>query len=229
MACTAHLTQPGALLAVALVVALSAAPRAVAGEEVREFTTSIDNSQAGSYRMTITDQNDGSVTMQGEASINMRVLVVRTYTYSYRGTETWKDGLLQKFESNSNDNGKKFQVLAEPAAGGGLQVTVNGNPRVLARPDVWVTTYWRLPEAKRRAQLLPLLDGDTGKDMTATLQFIDTQPLKLLGNTVKFGHYRLGGAVQVDLWYDGTDRLVRQEWMEGNHKVVLELTRWSKR
>jgi hypothetical protein len=41
----------------------------------------------------------------------------------------------------------------------------------------------------------------------------------------QMNHYKLTGKVNVDLWYDGSDRLVRQEWVESGHKTVLELVR----
>jgi hypothetical protein len=38
-------------------------------------------------------------------------------------------------------------------------------------------------------------------------------------------HYRLTGKMNIDLWYDGSERLVRQEWLEQGHKTVVELIR----
>src|SRR6266849_2163598 len=93
-------TQAGLLLAAAGVLLFAGFARAANDSEVRDFTTFIDGKQAGDYQMTITSQDDGSITMSGRASIDIRVLVVGRYRYTYNGTETWKDGRLVTFQSS---------------------------------------------------------------------------------------------------------------------------------
>jgi hypothetical protein len=221
MAHSPQATQAGLLLAGVLLFAGFA--RAANDSEVRDFTTFIDGKQAGDYRMTITGQEDGSVTMMGRANIDIRVLVVGRYRYSYNGTETWKDGRLVRFESSSNDNGKQqFEVTAVPDADG-LRVKVNGREHV-ARADAWLTTYWRLPDRKLRNQPLALLEADTGRDLSGNLEYVGLEQMSVAGQTVRCAHYRLTGGVQPDLWYDGAERLVRQEWVEDGKKVLLQLT-----
>jgi hypothetical protein len=218
-----RLTQPGALLVAAVALVPGALPRAAAADtEVRQFNNYIDGKYAGEYRMTITGQDDGTVTMAGQAKIDLRVLLAR-YTYNYQGTEVWKGGRLLRFDSATNDNGKQFTVsaVADPA---GLRVTVNNRERV-SRPDVWVTTYWRLPPPGARGAGLALLDADTGQDLTGTLQYIGESQVAVAGQVQNCAHYRVTGGVQVNLWYDAQERLVRQEWVEDNHRAVLELGR----
>jgi hypothetical protein len=172
--------------------------------------------------MTITAQDDGTVTMSGQARINLRVLLV-TYRYSYAGTEVWKGGKLQQLQSRTNDNGKQFDVTAQ-ADQNGLRVRVN-NQEGRAPADAWLTTYWRLPEPNARQGNKTLLDADTGRVLNATLQYVGATQLSVAGAVQNCAHYRLSGQVQVDLWYDANARLVRQEWVEDNHKAVLDLAR----
>jgi hypothetical protein len=209
------------LLAVAVVVA--GFPRAAAAEnEVRDYVNSIDGRRAGTYRMTITNQDDGTVTMAGQANISLRVLLV-TYKYTYQGTEVWKGDRLVQLESRTNDNGKQYTVSAA-ADDDGLRLRVNNQPG-RAPANCWVTTYWRLPPANARNQAQTLLDADTGRVLTATLQYIGQSQIGIAGEVQNCSHYRLSGTVQADLWYDARDRLVRQEWIEDNHKAVLDLVR----
>jgi hypothetical protein len=223
MAYTLPVPQTAFVGCVAAVVLLAGVARSVAADvEQREYLTYIDGRKAGEYHMTITPQDDGSVSMTGKANVNVGFLLVR-YTYAYRGTEVWKDGRLQRFDSATNDNGTRYTVSAA-ADGDGLRVQVNGQPRT-GRADAWVTTYWHLPPAAQRNQELSLLDGDTGRDLTATLAYVGAEQVNVAGQTVECGHYRLTGqVVNVDLWYDAQERLVRQEWMEDRHKAVLQLT-----
>ena len=222
MGCSLRLPQPGVSLLAAVALALCTLTRAAAADaEVRQFNNFIDGRYAGVYRMTITGQDDGTVTMEGEAKVDIRVLLVR-YTYSYRGREVWKDGRLLRFDSSTNDNGKAFTVAAV-AEMDGLHITVNNRPRV-SPLNTWVTTYWHLPEANARGTPLPLLDADSDRDLTGTLQYVGESQLPVAGVLQNCAHYRVTGIVpQVDLWYDAQERLVRQEWIEDNRRVVLQL------
>ena len=135
-----------------------------------------------------------------------------------------KDGKLIKLDSNTDDNGKRF-IVSAVAEAAGLRVRVNNVER-MARPDVWLTSYWTLPDPKMRNNVIPIIDADNGKDLSAKLQFVATEQRVVAGQNVSLNHYRLAGTgLTVDLWYDGSERLVRQDWVEQGHRTTLELTR----
>src|SRR5216683_1981216 len=70
--------------------ALHAADKAT---EQRDFTIYVDGSQAGAYSMAITEHEDGSQSMAASANVRVSYLAgLRSYRYSYQGTETWKAG-----------------------------------------------------------------------------------------------------------------------------------------
>ncbi|MBY0525419.1 MAG: hypothetical protein K2R98_18580 [Gemmataceae bacterium] len=198
-----------------------------ADSETRDFTIKVDGKPAGEYHMTISRNDDGTVSMAGQADVRLSFLGgLKTYNYNYRGTEVWKDGRLARFDSSSNDDGKRFTVNAVPE-NNSLRVKVNGQDH-MSRPDVWVTTYWQLPAAGQRNQAIPLLDADTGRDINATLQYIGAAQVGVMGQLQNVAHWRLSGGVSVELYYDGQERLVRQEWVEDGHRSQLELARIRK-
>jgi hypothetical protein len=214
----------GNLLAAVVLLFLAPGSRAAAADvEARDFTILVDGKRAGEYHMTITRQDDGSFTMTGQADVRVTVMIVKTYTYSYRGTEVWKDGRLVRFDSQTNDDGKRF-VVSAVADGNNLRIKANGQER-LARPDIWLSTYWRLADPRFRNQGVPLVDADTGKDISATLQHVGSNSINVNGQMQTCVHYRVSGGVQVDVWYDAQERLVRQESIEEGHRTVLELSR----
>jgi hypothetical protein len=203
-----------------------ATPCIAAEQEIRDFTIKVKGEAAGTYRMTITHQDDGSWQMDGKADVQFHHWL-KKYTYSYVGTEIWKDGRLIHLDSNTNDDGTKYTVQVR-SANNALRVSVNGKDR-FTRPDVWTTTYWRLVNGKFHNQAVPLLDADTGKDINATLQFIGVQQINVAGQVQSCTHYSLTGkGVQVQLWYDAQQRMVRQESIESGLTTVLELTRISR-
>jgi hypothetical protein len=211
----------GCLLAATVVLLVTQVNRVTAADtETRDFTVLIDDKRAGDYHMTITRQDDGTVAMIGQADVRISYFI-KTFTYTYRGTEIWKDGRLLRLDSSTNDDGKRY-ALSAVSDGQAVRVKVNGVEHA-TRPDVWVTTYWRLADAKFRNQAVPLLDADTGKDINATLQYVGTSPVNVGGQMQTCAHYRLTGGVQVDVWYDAQEHLVRQTAIEEGHRTALEL------
>jgi hypothetical protein len=205
---------------VGLALTVLAATTRAAYAEVRQYATFIDGQQAGSYTMTITPQSDGSVTMEGHARVQMKFLGgLKVYRYSYDGTEVWKGGRLQQLASETNDDGKQYKVSAT-SDGDGLRVKVNGHERK-ARGDVWVTTYWRLPD--KVGNPIALLDADTGRNLSGSLEKLGTGRLQIGGQAVNCTQYRLKQEQTIDFWYDDQGRLLRQEWVEEGHRAVLEL------
>ena len=208
---------------VAALVALAFGGPATAGEvETRDFAVLISGKPSGEVHMTIHRQDDGSIHMRCDTDIKVSFGLL-SYKYVYRGLEVWKDRRLVRLDSNTDDNGKRF-IVSAVAKGTNLDLTVN-NAAKQVRGDVWVTSYWTLPDPKRRAETLAILDADNGKILEGKLAFIATEKLRIAGQEVTLNHYRLTGKTAIDLWYDGSERLVRQEWTEQGHKTVLELLR----
>jgi YD repeat-containing protein len=199
---------------------------AAADTEARDFAVSVDNKPAGEYHMTITRQDDGSVTMTAQADIHFTAYLIKKYSYTFRDTEVWKGGRCLRLDSTCNDDGTNYTVSAV-ADGATLRVRVNGQERI-TRGEVWLTTYWCLPIMDQRNRAVPLLDADTGRDITATLQYVGPAKVNVGGTAVDVAHWRLSGGVQVELYYDGQERLVRQEFVENGYRTVLELSRIRK-
>jgi hypothetical protein len=208
-------------VAAALVFGL-AGPAKAADIETRDFVVLVSGKPAGEVHMTIHRQDNGQVRVRCDTDIKVSLLVGK-YTYLYRGLEVWKDGRVVRFDSNTDDNGKRYVVaaVAEPR---GLRVKVNNAERVVPA-DVWLSSYWCLPDPRLRDQQIPILDADTGRDLEGRLQFVATEKRTVATQNVNVNHYRLTGKVALDLWYDGSGRLVRQEWIDHGHRAVMELTR----
>ncbi len=209
-----RLSLLGLLLAVVRVCA--------AEEERRVFSVSVDGRSAGSHQIVIQTKDDKSVTVTAQANVTVRVALI-TYKYTFRGSETWKEGKLRQLSTTTNDNGKRHSVSAE-ATKDGLAVKADGRD-VQIRGAPWITTYWRLPPENQRGPNVGLLDADTGKFINAKLEKVGIEKIAIAGKAVECVHWKLTGGVVVDLWFDGADRMIRQESVEDGHRTVLELTR----
>ena len=206
--------------ALALLAPLSSSAGA-ADIETRDYTVSVSGKPAGEVHMTIHRQDNGAIWMRCDTDIKVKT-VLGEYKFIYRGLEIWKNQRLVKFDSNTDDNGKRY-IVSAVAETGGVRVKVNNVERMV-KHHVWLTSYWSLPDPRLRNQELPILDADNGRDLTGKLQFVATEKIKVAGGPeIPLNHYRLNGKVNVDLWYDGSDRLVRQSWTEQGHKTTVEL------
>jgi hypothetical protein len=191
-----------------------------ADPETRDLLIQVDGKKAGEMHITVQQLENGSTAISSAADVAVDKLVIH-YTYSYRGTELWKDGKLLQLDSNTNDNGKKLSVAAV-ADKDAIRLRADGKER-LVRPDVWTTSYTRYPDVSRCDKTVNLIDADTGKEMTATMQYMGKDELIVAGNKIACTHFHLSGGVTVDLWYDGQGRLVRHESVQSGHKMLIEL------
>jgi hypothetical protein len=194
--------------------------------ETRDFTVMVDGKPSGDVHMTLNKQDDGSVIVTCDTDIKVTVkigLLTKQYTYSYRGREVWKDNRIQRFDSTCSDDGKRFAVSAV-AAGENLRVRVNNADKIV-RGDVWLSSYWAMPENERINQTIAILDADSGEELSAKVQFLGVEPRTVASQAQKVNHFRLIGKTQLDLWYDVSGRVVAQEWIEEGHRTQVELNR----
>jgi hypothetical protein len=189
--------------------------------EVRDFVNLIDGKPSGETHMTIKRQDDGSASMSCQADVKVTKLGLVVYRYTYRGTEEWKSGQLVRFESRTDDNGKKYTVLASLEKDG-MRLRVLDEERI-ERVD-WPSSYWQLPGAEARKRTIAILDADTGRTVRGAMRYLGTQQITVAGKLQNCFHYRISGPLEVEAWYDGQDRLVRQAWTEDGHPCVLELS-----
>jgi hypothetical protein len=190
-------------------------------QQTRNYSISIDGTRRG--QSTAQFRSNGSVVrIHSESSIRINYLVYR-YNYTSSGTEIWKDGRIAAVDSTSDYNGTQY-VLKGSATPRGLQIATNGE-ETLVSPDVWDTSYLILPDRLTRVEAAPvvLLDSDRGQRMMGKVRFIGDESLNVADGPIRCSHYRIGGDVQVDVWFDASRRLVRQESRESGHKVRFEL------
>jgi hypothetical protein len=194
--------------------------------ETRDFTVFVDGKAGGDAHMTINKQDDGSLIMTCDTDINVRIsigILWHDYVYSLRAREVWKDGRVQRFDSTCNDDGKRFAVTAVAEADK-LRLRVNGEEKT-ASADVWISSYWAMPDRARINQSVAIIDADTGATLSAKVLFLGVETRRVAGQEQKVNHFRLTGKVPIDLWYDTTGRLVAEDWIEDGHRTQVELNR----
>jgi hypothetical protein len=214
--CLASLLCPTLLLSL-----VAPAARAAGQAEVRDYQVVVDNKPAGHFHLTVSPGEGGKTVVKAEAAVRVRLRLF-TYTYSYQGTEVWAGDRLERSWGNSADGGKKHTVAAV-IQGDRATITVDGR----SRSDLacaWTTTHWRLPPHTGQEATLAVLDVDAGKRLQARLQRIETVQLSIAGQVHSCTHYRVSGGDEAEMWFDESNRLVRQFTIEDGHRTELRLT-----
>lgn len=193
---------------------------AKAAKEIRTFRVLVGDRESGSYTISTQPLADGTTLMNAAADIEAKVLI-RTYKFTLRAAEVWKDDRLMRLESQCNDDGKRFKVSAT-GTDEGLSITVN-DKTALTKGLVFSSTWWKLPAEKYREVKLPAVESDSGAVHTVKLEKVGVSEITLNGKVFPCLQYRLTGEQKADLWYDGDGRLVRQVTVELGQKTTLEL------
>jgi Family of unknown function (DUF6134) len=198
----------------------SGAPQPIE-RQTRSYAILIDGTRRGSSKAEFRSGN-GIVWIQSESEIRINYLVYK-YNYTSSGTEIWKNGRVSAFENTADYNGTPYTVKGTSTPRG-LQIATNGAAS-LVNPDVWDTSYLLLPDrlARIEAATVVLLDSDKGRLLSGKIQFVGEETLTMAEGQKPCTHYRIGGDVQVDVWFDASRRMVRQDSHERGHKVRFEL------
>src|SRR4051812_25634262 len=78
--------------------------------EHRDYAIFVDGKETGSSRMTLVQQDDGSVYMTGSVDVKFRQLLVE-YTLKIETKEWWKAGKMIGMETKCIENNKKTEVV----------------------------------------------------------------------------------------------------------------------
>lgn len=198
------------------------APAALSADttEFRDYVITVDGKTAGGTKVKITKKDNGVTEVDVEASVRVKILI--TYTFKLTGKEWWKDGKLYYLNVSVNDNGKRKNVSAV-GKDGELQVRVNGSDST-TQADVWTSSYWKLPDQKYHNKKVAILQSDEGTTQFGILKYIGTEKVSVNGQPQSCYHFRItGNGPPNDLWFDKYYRLVRREFMERNHRTVIQL------
>ena len=217
--------------------------------ETRVFRVSVDGKDRGQCTIAVDGYDDGTDKVHVDASVKVDYLA-NVYRYQSTGNEIWKNGQLQQLDNIADFNGSRFHLDGKTGTKT-FRLAVDGvNTDFPA--DSWPTSYWQIPgplvTAVKKAQpkvaptagtkatpgtkstavvkpkVATLLDTDKGQKLNGGVQFVGNEKLKVAGNLQACDHYRIADGVQVELWYDNSNRLVRQQSLDSGHKTLLEMT-----
>ena len=202
---------------------LGAGPAAVAADlpypPVVTFAVYRNGENIGRHVLAFT-QKGGSQLVTIDSDITVRAMGLAAYRYVHHGEEVWAGEQLQSLQTRTDDNGRKYSVLAQHT-GSSLKVerTTAGPVAAAAldgiqMPDIsretlpagtMPTSQWNIRQVKQST----LLNTQYG-----TLAHVKVVPgsretVRTSTRSVEATRYTYSGDLRMDLWFDDRSRWVK--------------------
>ena len=181
-------------LAAAVTPGLMRAPPAMLSFDVFR-----DGTRIGFHRIRF--QTDGGLlTANVSVEIAVKFGPVTLFRYAHSVREVWRDGQFVSLVSETNDDGKQFNVNARRTE---QNVSVRASPPAAAMlaPDAIPLTHWNILCMRR-----PLFNPQDGVLVDSRVIEGGDETVRLAdGGLVAARHYSLRGKVNLDDWYDRAD------------------------
>ncbi len=197
------------------------------------FTVYRNGEEVG--RHTLSFQNEGAHrTVTVAVNLSVKALGVTAYRYSHASKEVWDGNALQRLDTRTDDNGRKFAVRAR-RDGKGLMVERETPPQVA--PAALADQGLQPPEIARErlpAGILPTTNwnvGQVGQSVLLNTQYgtqshakitpMGREPVKTAsGATVQATRYRYSGDLRMDQWFDDRGRWVKASFPAFDGSVI---------
>jgi len=147
---------------------------------------------------------DGNrVTVSVESKIRVTVLKVPVFTFRYVAEEVWEDNQLLSVAATTTENKKVTQVsLLNDATSS--QLTTNNGTASVERLS-FASNHWN-PHVIGSERIFNTL---TGKESNIDMEDLGQESLTTGRGEVETRHYRMGGDIQAEVWYDQSLRWTR--------------------
>ena len=179
-------------------------PRMLYGSEIL-FDVYRDGQPVGAHTVRFRDEGERLV-VDTRFDLEVSLLFITAYRYSYSSTEVWQDGCLQSVRAVTNDNGDRSVVQAEVTP----QLTRIDGPRgeITAPGHLFPSNHWNAD----------VLDEDrvintiTGEVARVAITDRGADRVAVNGQSVPAQRYRYTGDLDVDVWYDNAGRGVKMRF-----------------
>jgi hypothetical protein len=208
------------LIVLAGSILLSAAVQArVGGERSLLFAVHLDGSRIGYHRFELLPDENG-VDVVSEAQLDVRFLFFDAFTYRHFNRESWEGQCLERIESETRENDRKYSVVGRRIEDRFVLET-DGDAQAL---DSCVMTfaYWN-PKFLEQSQLL---NPQSGEYLPVDVEALGERQIVARGETVTAAAYRVTAKdKELTVYYSEEGQWLGLESVARGGKVIrYELT-----
>ena len=169
-------------------------------EEQFRFSVWYNDKRIGQHQFDVR-RTENAMQVRSSAAFEIKILFVPVYHYRHEAEELWRDGCLASLQSNTNDNGERYQLTLR--AGARSLHLEQTEPEALtseiAAECAATYAYWDLA----RLQRSELINSQTGELTPVALNAAGEETI----DGVPTNRYTLNveGTGSIDLWYRQAD------------------------
>lgn len=171
----------------------------------------------GSHQVDFRGSSTSDFSVRTRIDIVVRILGITVFVFRHDGTERWRNGRLQTFESKTTDGDGEFFVTGR-ASGDAFSLTHRKGTEV-APADIMVGSYWT-PSIARQTQLI---DPQRGRVKTQELLSTDTLAVPVDGKPIETTRYRVIGVTDGWVAYDAAGRWLAAEVKKKGTDILYRL------
>ena len=169
-----------------------------------EFDIYRNNQNIGKHIFSFNKSN-GQLEVESEINFEIKKFGVVFYKYNVKGIEVYKDGELVKFNSKTNQNGKKKYVNMKLQNG---EYEIDGSSYQGKAPiDYLLGTWWNHSITKAKAQISAV----SGRIIKQKVTFLGKETIEIDNKIYKTLHFNFSSTdkkmpknkrLNTDVWYD---------------------------
>ena len=169
-----------------------------------EFDIYRNNKHIGKHIFSFSKADD-QLAVESEINFEIKKLGIVFYKYFVNGTEIYKDGVLVKFNSKTNQNGKKKYVNMKLENG---EYIIDGSSYKGKAPiEYLLGTWWNHSIVKATAQISAV----SGRIIKQEVTFLGKETIELGNQNYNTLHFNFSSAdkklnkdkkLNTDVWYD---------------------------
>ena len=169
-----------------------------------EFNIYRNNNYIGKHIFSFKKSN-GQLSVESEINFVIKKLGIVLYKYHVKGTEFYDNGKLVKFNSKTNQNGKKKYVNMKLENG---EYIIDGSSyKGKASVDYLLGTWWNHSIVKAPAQISAI----SGRIIKQKVTFLGKETINIGGKSYNTLHFNFsstdkkldkGKRLNTDVWYD---------------------------
>ena len=169
-----------------------------------EFDIYRNNKNIGTHIFSFKREND-ELSVESEINFIIKKLGVTLYKYNVKGVEFYKDGVLTRFNSKTNQNGKEKYVNMKLED---EDFIIDGSSYKGKAPTTYLLgTWWNHSIVKAPAQISAV----SGRIIKQKVKFLGKEEIKLGNKIYKTLHFNFSSTdnklskdkrLNTDVWYD---------------------------
>lgn len=148
-------------------------------DTTRHMRVYLDDREVGRHEFRFTSLNDG-LEVISSASFDVRFAFITLFSYEHRARETWRNGCLQRLESETDEDGDEHAVSGS-LENGTLQLETLGGERRIDHDCPWSFAYWTPALLEREL----LVNPQDGRAFHSEFESMGSQTLEVGGKDQK--------------------------------------------